>query len=81
MWRYKSADDSGGDPFLRSLNANIGRQTWVYEPDAGSREDRDTIDTLRARFTKHRHTQKHSGDELLRYEGERTLSVTRWTTG
>ncbi len=51
---------------LRSLNGNIGRQVWVHEPDAGSTQDRENVDKLRERFTRDRHRQKHSGDELLR---------------
>lgn len=67
MWKFKSAWDSDGHPLLHSLNGNIGRQTWVYEPDSGSKEDIESIEALREAFTKNRHVQKHSSDELLRY--------------
>jgi hypothetical protein len=69
MWKFKSAWDSDGNPFLTSLNGNVGRQTWVYDANAGTDEDRETIEKLRQEFVKHRHTQKHSSDELLRYVG------------
>jgi cycloartenol synthase len=67
MWKFKSADDSDGNPLLHSLNGNIGRQTWVFDAQAGSKADRDNIESLREAFTKSRHSQKHSSDELLRY--------------
>lgn len=60
---------------LRSLNGNIGRQVWVHEPDAGSKQDRENVDQLREQFTRNRHRQKHSGDELLRYVKEATRDV------
>ena len=71
MWKFVSAWNSDGNPLLHSLNGNIGRQTWIYDPDAGTEEDRKNIERLRAKFTENRHEQKHSSDELLRY-------VTSW---
>ncbi len=70
MWKFKSADDSGGNPLLESLNGNIGRQVWVHDADAGSEKDRENVERLREHFTRNRHRQKHSGDELLRYVKE-----------
>jgi hypothetical protein len=70
MWKFKSADDSGGNPLLESLNGNIGRQVWVHDADAGSKKDRENVERLREHFTRNRHRQKHSGDELLRYVKE-----------
>lgn len=67
MWSFKSAWDSDGHPLLHSLNGNIGRQTWVFDPDAGTDEDRAAIEKLREDFRRNRHEQKHSSDELLRY--------------
>jgi len=67
MWKFTSAWDSDGHPLLHSLNGNIGRQTWVYDPEAGTDDDALNIEKLREEFTRNRHTQKHSSDELLRY--------------
>jgi hypothetical protein len=50
MWKFKSADDSGGNPLLESLNGNIGRQVWVHDADAGSKKDRENVERLRERF-------------------------------
>jgi hypothetical protein len=66
MWRFQSGSDSDGHPLLRSLNGNIGRQTWVYAADAGSPEERARVDELRSEFAANRLLQKHSADELLR---------------
>ena len=68
MWSFKSAWDSDGHPLLHSLNGNIGRQTWVFDPTAGTDEDRSAIEKLREEFRRNRHEQKHSSDELLRYD-------------
>jgi len=67
MWKFVSAWNSDGNPLLHSLNGNVGRQTWRFDPNAGSEEERKDIDDLRRRFTENRRTQKHSSDELLRY--------------
>jgi hypothetical protein len=66
MWRFTTGWDSDGHPLLHSLNGNVGRQVWVYEPDAGTPEERARVEELRASFTKNRLQQKHSSDELLR---------------
>jgi cycloartenol synthase len=68
MWKFVSAGDSNGDPYLVSLNGNKGRQTWVFDPTAGSPEERARVEDLRAHFTANRHTQHHSSDELLRLQ-------------
>ncbi|KAI3426296.1 hypothetical protein D9Q98_008669 [Chlorella vulgaris] len=52
------------------LNGNIGRQTWVYDADAGSSEERARVDELRSEFAANRLLQKHSADELLRLQSE-----------
>ena len=66
MWVFKTASDSGGHPLLHSLNGNVGRQTWEWDPEAGTPEERARVEELRAQFTKNRLTQKSSADELLR---------------
>lgn len=75
MWKFKSAWDSDGHPLLHSLNDNIGRQTWVYDPNAGSRDDIENIKALQEAFRKNRRVQKHSSDELLRYAATRVILV------
>jgi hypothetical protein len=66
MWKFAPASDSDGHPLLRSLNGNKGRQVWVYDPEAGTSEERAAVDNARAAFAANRHHQKHSSDQLLR---------------
>lgn len=66
MWRFTTAWDSDGHPLLRSLNGHVGRQVWVWDPEAGTPEERARVERLRRDFAANRHTQKHSADELLR---------------
>lgn len=74
MWRFLSASDYGG-PHLTSLNGNKGRQTWVWDAEAGSAEQRAKVEALRAAFTANRHTQKHSADELLRLQAAERIAA------
>jgi hypothetical protein len=67
MWKFKSASDAGC-PHLTSLNDNKGRQTWEFDPTAGTPEQRARVEELRAAFTANRHKQKSSADELLRLQ-------------
>ena len=66
MWVFKTASDQDGHPLLHSLNDNVGRQTWVWDPSAGTPEQRARADELRRKFAENRLQQKHSADELLR---------------
>lgn len=68
MWKFLSASDSKGNPYLTSLNSFQGRQTWEFDPDAGTAEQRAEVERLRADFTANRLKQRHSSDELLRLQ-------------
>jgi hypothetical protein len=74
MWRFVSAGATPAGPgektppLLYTLNNNVGRQTWIYDASAGTPEEREKVEQLRAAFTASRHTQRHSADELLRLQ-------------
>jgi hypothetical protein len=68
MWRFVSAGDSGKHPLLHSLNGHQGRQTWEFDPNGGTPEERAKAEALRAAFTADRLKQKSSSDELLRLQ-------------
>lgn len=68
MWKFVSAGNSGTNPDLVTLNGHQGRQTWEYDPKAGSPEQRARVEELRREFERHRGTQHHSSDELLRLQ-------------
>lgn len=68
MWKFRSASDQGGHPYLVSLNGCKGRQTWEFDATAGSPEQRAKVEELRAKFTANKLVQHHSADELLRLQ-------------
>ena len=68
MWRFVSAGRTGDNGHLFSMNDHQGRQTWEFDPTAGTPEQRAQVEALRARFKRDRGHQKHSSDELLRLQ-------------
>ncbi|GMH42745.1 hypothetical protein BSKO_10664 [Bryopsis sp. KO-2023] len=73
MWRLVTAGDSDGDPYLTSLNDNVGRQYWVFEENTAGifdPEDLQRVEQARDKFVKEKKEkgQNHSGDELLRLQ-------------
>ncbi|GFR46984.1 hypothetical protein Agub_g8636 [Astrephomene gubernaculifera] len=68
MWKFVSAGNSGGHPLLRSLNEFKGRQTWEFNPTAGTPEQRAEVERLRREFTEKKDVHHHSADELLRLQ-------------
>ncbi|WVZ77930.1 hypothetical protein U9M48_025723 [Paspalum notatum var. saurae] len=64
MWRLRIAD-GGGDPWLRTKNAHVGRQVWEF--DAAADPD-PAVDAARRAFVDRRHALKHSADLLMRIQ-------------
>jgi hypothetical protein len=64
MWRLRIAE-GGGDPWLRTKNAHVGRQVWEF--DAAAEPDPD-VEAARRAFTERRHHLKHSADLLMRLQ-------------
>lgn len=75
MWRLHHQDDNDGDPLLRSLNGNVGRQVWRFDEKAGTAAERQEVERLRERFTSNRFEQAHSSDELLRLQCKKGRKV------
>ena len=69
MWRLKIAK---GGPWLKSGNSHIGRETWEFDQDFGSKEEREAVDSAREEFKKNRFQMRHSSDILAR------MQVTCW---
>ncbi|XP_066350759.1 cycloartenol synthase 2-like isoform X4 [Miscanthus floridulus] len=65
MWRLKIAK---GGPWLKSGNSHIGRETWEFDKDFGSKEEREAVDSAREEFKKNRFRMRHSSDILARMQ-------------
>lgn len=68
MWKLKCAQESQNSQLLRSLNEFQGRQTWVWDADAGSAQDRAAVKKAQEQYSANRLDQKHSADLLLRLQ-------------
>ena len=72
MWRLRcSSPGDSASPMVRdlfSLNGYVGRHAWEWDPNAGTKSEREAVDRARALFAKHRHEKQHSADELLRLQ-------------
>ncbi|KEH33352.1 putative beta-amyrin synthase [Medicago truncatula] len=79
MWRLKIAD-GGKDPYIFTTNNFVGRQTWEFDPDAGTHEERAMVEEARHNFYINRFKVKPCGDLLWRFQvpaTEYTRSLTR----
>ncbi|KAG5606934.1 hypothetical protein H5410_028426 [Solanum commersonii] len=66
MWKLKLSE--GNDPWIRSLNNNVGRQYWEFDQNRGTDEERSHVEDIREHFHKNRFHVKHSSDLLLRLQ-------------
>jgi len=67
MWRLKIAEGSSND-YLYSTNKFVGRQTWEYDPEGGSPDERAEVEEARLNFYNNRYEVKPSGDLLWRMQ-------------
>nr|B9X0J1.1 RecName: Full=Baccharis oxide synthase; Short=StrBOS [Stevia rebaudiana]BAH23676.1 baccharis oxide synthase [Stevia rebaudiana] len=67
MWRLKIADGNN-NPYLYSTNNFVGRQTWEFDPNYGTQEERDEVEQARQHFWNNRHQFKATGDVLWRMQ-------------
>nr|QYO90092.1 beta-amyrin synthase [Sicyos edulis] len=67
MWRLKIAD-GGNDPYIYSTNNFIGRQTWEFDPNAGTPEERAQVEQARLDFYQNRYQVRSSADLLWRMQ-------------
>jgi len=67
MWRLKIAD-GGKDPYIFSTNNFVGRQTWEFDPNAGTPEKRAQVEAARQHFYNKRFKVKACGDLLWRFQ-------------
>ena len=67
MWRLKIGEDRN-DPYLFSTNNFAGRQTWVFDPEAVTSEERAKVEEARQNFHKNRRQVRASSDLLSRMQ-------------
>ncbi|KAL0012880.1 hypothetical protein SO802_007988 [Lithocarpus litseifolius] len=67
MWRLKIGEGSN-DPYLFSTNNFAGRQTWVFDPEAGTPEERAEVEEARQNFYRNRRPVRASSDLLWRMQ-------------
>ncbi|GMN68486.1 hypothetical protein TIFTF001_037555 [Ficus carica] len=64
MWKLKLGD-GGNDPYIFSTNNFVGRQIWEFDLEAGTPEERATVEEARLNFLKHRRQVKRPSSDLL----------------
>uniref|UniRef100_A0A0E0MEQ6 Squalene cyclase N-terminal domain-containing protein n=1 Tax=Oryza punctata TaxID=4537 RepID=A0A0E0MEQ6_ORYPU len=74
MWKLKIGEGAN-NPLLRSRNGFLGRETWEFDPDAGTPEELAEVERLRRDFTRNRFTQKECSDLLMRMQESADNSI------
>ncbi|CAH1435069.1 unnamed protein product [Lactuca virosa] len=63
MWKLKIAE--GDNPYLYSSNNFVGRQTWEFDPDAGTPEDQQEVENARQYFLNRQKEGFQASSDLL----------------
>ncbi|GMJ14294.1 camelliol C synthase 1 [Hibiscus trionum] len=63
MWRLKMGEGRN-NPYTFSTNNYLGRQTWEFDPNAGTPEERAEVEEARVNFYNNRHKVQPSSDLL-----------------
>ncbi|CAA0342065.1 unnamed protein product [Arabidopsis thaliana] len=68
MWKLKIANGNKEEPYLFSTNNFLGRQTWEFDPDAGTVEELAAVEEARRKFYDDRFRVKASSDLIWRMQ-------------
>nr|GMD04317.1 dammarenediol II synthase-like [Ipomoea batatas] len=67
MWKLKVAE--GGGSYMYTTNNYVGRQTWQYDANAGTTEEREALENARLEFRKNREKGSRAcGDLIMRMQ-------------
>ncbi|KAK7331841.1 hypothetical protein VNO80_28582 [Phaseolus coccineus] len=67
MWRLKIGEGEK-DPYLFSTNNFVGRQTWEFDSESGSDDEREQVEIARQNFYQNRFQTKACADRLWRFQ-------------
>nr|UXX25230.1 OSC [Aloe vera] len=65
MWKLKIAE---GGPGVMTRSNFIGRQFWEFDPELGSREEREAVERAREEFRRNKFQKKIPSDMLMRMQ-------------
>nr|BBI55112.1 multifunctional oxidosqualene cyclase [Bauhinia forficata] len=68
MWRLKIAEGGDDEQYIFSTNQFVGRQTWEFDADAGTAEERSQVEAARQHFYNNRFHTKPCADLLWRFQ-------------
>ncbi|XP_050232805.1 lupeol synthase-like isoform X2 [Mercurialis annua] len=67
MWKLKISE-KGNDPYIYGINNFLGRQTWEFDPHAGTPDELAQVEEARHNFWKNRFQVKPSSDLLCQFQ-------------
>ena len=67
MWRLKLGEGAN-DPYLFSSNNFVGRQTWDFEPDEGTPEERAQVEEARQSYYHNRFRVQCNSDLFWKFQ-------------
>lgn len=69
MWKLRfGAEGANTNPYLFSTNEFVGRQTWEFDPHAGTAEERAQVEDVRQNFYRNRYRVKPCSDLIWRMQ-------------
>jgi len=81
MWKLKFSENKDGtQEMVRSVNKNIGRQFWEYDPNLGTEQERARVEQARKHFHDNRFKTKNSSDLLMRLQVNTCINIITYST-
>ncbi|XP_050231162.1 lupeol synthase-like [Mercurialis annua] len=67
MWKLKISE-GGNDPYIYSINNFLGRQTWEFDPHAGTPQELQQVEEARSNYWDNRFQVKPCSDLLSQFQ-------------